>query len=87
MGFLLWILYGLAAGACASWLLGLSHEWYWNIIIGIVGSIVGGFVAGLFGIKSNNWIGSFVISVVEKHILKSNPRINLPGLMQVHLKW
>ena len=64
MGFLLWILYGLAAGACASWLLGSSHEWYWNIIIGIIGSIVGGFVAGLFGIKSNNWIGSFVISVV-----------------------
>lgn len=64
MGFLLWILYGLAAGACASWLLGSSHAWYWNIIIGIVGSVVGGFVAGLFGIKSDNFLGSFVISVI-----------------------
>ena len=48
MGFLLWIL----------------HEWYWNIIIGIVGSIVGGFVAGLLGIKSSNWIGQFIIAVI-----------------------
>ena len=40
MGFLLWILYGFLAGACASWLLGSSHEWYWNIIIGIIGMIV-----------------------------------------------
>jgi uncharacterized membrane protein YeaQ/YmgE (transglycosylase-associated protein family) len=64
MGFLLWILYGLAAGACASWLLHSPHEWYWNILIGIVGSIIGGFVAGLFGIKSTNWIGSFIIAVL-----------------------
>ncbi|MBR6171020.1 MAG: GlsB/YeaQ/YmgE family stress response membrane protein [Bacteroidaceae bacterium] len=27
-------------------------------------SVVGGFVAGLFGIKSDNFIGSFIISVV-----------------------
>ncbi|MBP3715820.1 MAG: GlsB/YeaQ/YmgE family stress response membrane protein [Phocaeicola sp.] len=64
MGFILWILYGLAAGVCASWLIGSSHEWYWNIIIGIIGSVVGGFVAGLFGIKSTNWLGSFIISVI-----------------------
>lgn len=63
MGFLLWILYGLCAGACASWLLGSSHQWWLNIIIGIVGSVVGGFVAGLLGIKSSNWIGQFLISV------------------------
>ena len=69
MGFILWILYGLAAGACASWLLGSSHEWDWNIIIGIVGSVVGGFIAGLLGIKSDNWIGSFIISVVGAVVL------------------
>ena len=34
------------------------------IIIGIIGSVVGGFVAGLCGIKSDNWIGSFIISVI-----------------------
>ena len=45
MGFILWILYGLCAGACASWLLGSTHEWYWNIIIGIVGSIVACWVS------------------------------------------
>ncbi len=44
--------------------MGSSHEWYWNIIIGIVGSVVGGFVANLLGIKSSNWIGSFLIAVI-----------------------
>ena len=43
---------------------GVYGPWAVAIIIGIVGSVVGGFVAGLFGIKSDNWIGSFVISVV-----------------------
>ena len=64
MGLFLWILYGFCAGACASWLIGSSHAWYWNILIGIAGSLVGGFVAGLVGIKSSNKVGSFLIAVV-----------------------
>ena len=62
---ILYLLFGAVAGWLAGQIMrGGGFGLIWNIIIGIVGSVVGGFVAGLFGIKSDNFIGSFVISVV-----------------------
>ena len=69
MGILTWIIFGLIAGAIAKFIMpgNQGMGWLMTIILGIVGSIVGGFLAGLIGISQddNPWdIGSIVISVL-----------------------
>ena len=44
---LVWILVGLVAGFLASLIvMGRGRGWFWNLIIGIVGAIFGGWLAG-----------------------------------------
>ena len=62
-----WIILGLIIGALAKFVMPGNQNmgWLMTIILGIVGSIVGGFLAGLMGISQddNPWdIGSIVIS-------------------------
>ena len=69
MSVLVWIIFGLIAGAIAKFIMPGNQNmgWLMTIILGIVGSIVGGFLAGLIGISQddNPWdIGSIVISVL-----------------------
>ena len=64
-----WIILGLIIGALAKFVMPGNQNmgWLMTIILGIVGSIVGGFLAGLIGISQddNPWyIGSIVISVL-----------------------
>jgi len=46
---LLWLLFGALIGWLAGFLMKSKSSLIWNIILGIVGSIVGGFVASLLG--------------------------------------
>ena len=57
-----WIILGLIIGALAKFVMPGNQNmgWLMTIILGIVGSIVGGFLAGLMGIsqddiKPNGW--------------------------------
>lgn len=52
MGILSWILFGLIAGALAKWIMPGDDPGGCIVttIIGIVGAVVGGFVASLFGL-------------------------------------
>ena len=64
-----WTILGLIIGALAKFVMPGNQNmgWIMTIILGIVGSIVGGFLAGLIGISQDNnpWdIGSIVISVL-----------------------
>ena len=64
-----WIILGLIIGALAKFVMPGNQNmgWLMTIILGIVGSIVGGFLAGLIGISQDDhpWdIGSIVISVL-----------------------
>ncbi len=66
---LAWVLFGLVIGAVAKLVMPGNQNmgWLMTIILGIVGSMVGGFVAGLLGIgqDGNMWdIGSIAISVL-----------------------
>jgi len=44
MGILLWILFGALAGWIASMLTGSSGGLLWDIIIGILGAVIGGWI-------------------------------------------
>ncbi len=67
MGILSWILLGLVAGALAKWIMPGRDPggWMITIVIGIVGAMIGGFVAGFFGFGGVDGfnIGSLVIAV------------------------
>lgn len=69
MGILAWILFGLIVGALAKLLMpgNQGGGWIITIILGIVGALVGGFIAGAIGIgdDGNPWdLGTIGISVL-----------------------
>lgn len=53
MGIILWIIFGALAGWIASFFAGTNEQQgaLANIAIGIVGALVGGFIANLFGME------------------------------------
>lgn len=64
----------LAIGAVAGWLAGTLMKGggfglVKNIIIGILGSIIGGFVFGLLGIQWGGLVGSIVTATVGAALL------------------
>lgn len=70
---LYWLIVGLVAGVLAKAIMpGSSKEpsgWIMTIVLGIVGAIVGGFVAGLFGIGTSNILGQVLVALVGAIIL------------------
>ena len=64
MGFLGFLLLGLIAGAIAKAILPGEQGggWLATMILGVVGALLGGFIAGLLGINFGGWIGSFIIA-------------------------
>jgi uncharacterized membrane protein YeaQ/YmgE (transglycosylase-associated protein family) len=70
MGFLYWIIVGLIAG----WLAGkvMKGEGYGllvDIILGILGAVVGGWVFGLLGFHAGGLIGTIIVAFVGAVIL------------------
>jgi len=64
----------LALGAIAGWLAGLIMKGggfglVVNIIVGIVGAIIGGWVFGLLGISTDSLIGSMITAVIGAVLL------------------
>ena len=64
----------LALGAIAGWIAGLIMKGggfglIVNIIVGILGAIVGGWVFSFFGFESVSFIGSMVTAIVGAIIL------------------
>lgn len=50
MGIILWILFGALVGGVASWVMGSSRGGLLgDIVIGIIGAVVGGFIMSFFG--------------------------------------
>lgn len=61
----------LIIGGCAGWLAGKimnskSEGVVWNIILGIVGGLAGGWLFGLLGFESasTSWLGSIITGTI-----------------------
>lgn len=73
MNWLLWIIFGLIAGAIAKWIHPGKDPggWIVSIIVGILGAMLGGWlggVLGLGGVTGFNF-GSFLLAVIGSVIL------------------
>lgn len=73
MNIILWIIFGALAGWIASLIMGTDEEMgaLANIVVGVLGALIGGFVFGLFGAGGvtgfNIW--SLVVAVIGAIIL------------------
>ncbi len=56
------IIIGIAAGWIAEQVMKREHGLFTNLIVGVVGALIGGFLAGIVGIGFGGWIGSLLVS-------------------------
>ena len=72
MSFLYFILIGAAAGWISGKLIrGEGFGWLGNIIVGIVGAVLGGWIFGQMNIASSGLAGSLASSVVGAVVFSS----------------
>lgn len=73
MGILLWIIFGALAGWIASMIMGTDQEQgaVANILVGIAGALLGGFIFNLFGASSVSGFNlySLIVAIVGAVIL------------------
>jgi uncharacterized membrane protein YeaQ/YmgE (transglycosylase-associated protein family) len=67
---LLFLLIGLAAGWLASQLVKRSSSgWVEDLIIGVIGALIGGFVFGRLGVGTSGLLGSLLSATIGAVIL------------------
>lgn len=71
MELLLWILFGGLAGWIASLMMKSGNSLVWDILLGIVGAVIGGFVMTLFGAPPATGFNlySLLVAVIGASIL------------------
>ena len=63
------ILIGLVAGLLAGRLIKPAHSLVTNMAVGLVGSLIGGFVAQALGIAWQGWVGGLIASTLGAVVL------------------
>jgi uncharacterized membrane protein YeaQ/YmgE (transglycosylase-associated protein family) len=64
VGLLIFLVVGLAAGAIASFYMGRQQDLWLNLLVGIVGAMVGGFIARILGLTAYNVVGEVVVATM-----------------------
>jgi uncharacterized membrane protein YeaQ/YmgE (transglycosylase-associated protein family) len=69
-GFIAWIIIGIVAGWLAEKIMKRSHGLLTNLVVGVIGALIGGFLAGAMGIDaSGNWIMGIVVATIGAVVL------------------
>ncbi len=63
------VVIGILAGWIAERIMKRNHGLFMNLIVGVVGSFIGAFIAGRLGISFYGWIGSLIVSTAGAVIL------------------
>jgi uncharacterized membrane protein YeaQ/YmgE (transglycosylase-associated protein family) len=71
MGLLLWIVFGAIVGWVASLIMGSREGIVLDIVLGIVGSVVGGWIMSLFGSPGVTGFDlySFIVAIIGAVVL------------------
>lgn len=69
--FIVWIVVGAIAGWIASIIMGRNSQQglLMNIIVGVVGAAIGGWLVGLFGMGAGSFIWSTLVAVLGAVVL------------------
>lgn len=70
VSWILWIVIGVAAGWIAERVMNRNHGLLVNLIVGLVGAVIGGFIAGATGIDLGpDWLNALVFATLGAIIL------------------
>lgn len=64
LGVILFLVIGLVAGAIASFYMGQQQDLWMNLLFGVIGALVGGFLAQLLGLTAFNVVGEIVVATL-----------------------
>ena len=59
-----WIIIGAIAGFLAEKIMKRDHGLLTNIVVGIVGGVIGGWLLSLVGVGSGGWIWTLITAVI-----------------------
>jgi uncharacterized membrane protein YeaQ/YmgE (transglycosylase-associated protein family) len=86
MGIILWLLIGLIAGWLASMVMHSPHGILMDLLLGLVGSLVGGFLASaLFNWSPSSITGSLVVAFVGAVLLIALHRALVGGRRRIRV--
>ena len=70
-GIIAWILIGIVAGWLAEQIMGRNHGLLTNLIVGVIGALIGGFLYNtlLGGDAGGNWIIGIIVATIGAVIL------------------
>jgi len=63
------IIIGILAGWIAEQVMKRNHGILTNLVVGVVGALLGAFLARMLGIQFGGWIGSLVVSTIGAILL------------------
>ncbi len=71
MGIILWIVFGALVGWVASLVMKTEQSLIWDIIVGMLGAVVGGFIMTLLGESDVNGFNlySFIVALIGACVL------------------
>jgi uncharacterized membrane protein YeaQ/YmgE (transglycosylase-associated protein family) len=85
VGIVLWLIIGLVAGWLASQVMHSPHGIFMDLILGLVGSFVGGILSSvIFGWKPQSITGSLIVAFVGAVIVIGIHRALFGGHRRVH---
>ena len=64
-----WIIIGASAGFLAEKIMKRDHGLLTNIVVGIVGGVIGGWLLSLVGLGSGGWIWTLITAVIGACLL------------------
>lgn len=69
-GFIAWIIIGIVAGWLAEKIMKRDHGLFTNLIVGIIGALLGGFLVNLLGFDAaGGWIAGIIVATLGAVIL------------------
>lgn len=71
MNIILWIIFGAIVGWLASVIMGSGHSIVWDIILGIIGALLGGFIMNALGSPGVTGFNlySFIVAIIGAMII------------------
>ncbi len=69
VGLIGFLIIGLAAGWIAEKVMARDHGLLTNLVVGVAGSFIGGFLANSLGIAFYGWVGNLVVATIGAILL------------------